>query len=91
MSVKTIIGTYSSGYDLNVTKGDNGVDILTIASTGYVGGSGVLASGAYFGGTAYTIANNGKLSGSNAGVYMDVQGAVTNGAAGDLGGLIVGE
>jgi len=79
MTSVTLANTYPAGYPIKP-----GVTYVTIATTGSVGGTGVVGPNAAT--AAYTIVNLGVVSGSSlgtAGVKLDDGGNITNGSPSD--------
>ena len=88
MTTKTLTGTYSSGYSLQ-----SPITTLSIASSGYVEGTGVTTPGSAT--VAYTVVNQGRIVCTDtttnfAGIYLTDGGLVTNGGTGDLTAEIYG-
>ena len=86
MTIKTLSGTYASGYSLH-----SPTTTLSITSAGYVKGGGITTPGAAVG--AYTIVNYGKVVATTTGaqgIYLENGGVVTNGSANDTTARISG-
>ncbi|HZL01421.1 MAG TPA: hypothetical protein VFC47_16155 [Caulobacteraceae bacterium] len=83
MTTRLLTGTYVSGYHITPP-----VTIVSIATTGYVEGTGVTTPTAATG--AYTVVNEGKVASSGAGIYLYTGGSITNGASTDTTASISG-
>jgi hypothetical protein len=74
MTSKTLTNAYPAGYAIAP-----GTTYVTVAPTGYVGGTGIVGGNA----AAYTVVNLGSVNGDPAGISLGDGGSVTNGTVSD--------
>ncbi len=82
MTTKILSGTYASGYTVH-----SPVNVLSITSSGYVGGPGLTTNVSKI---PFTIVNDGKVASTGDGVTWNASSSLTNGSASDTAASIVG-